>query len=214
MSAPTYFTPLERFVDGGTTTYNNPSLGAIIEGVHYGPKGKYTLDKMTVFSFGTGTTVRIVDPKHVVDPEGADAMFWLNYIMSESGQDASDMQVDTIRRVMVPMLDFRRFQLSLDETTIKKLDNRDISNAPNVDADWLWELTNEDLNGIKLDDVKKISLMTVIGEAMTDYVLEHGGAFTKDLQEDGRDLLVTRTGDIDRIKAQMSSTKWLDGFSV
>ena len=24
MSAPTYFNPLERFVDGGTTTYNNP----------------------------------------------------------------------------------------------------------------------------------------------------------------------------------------------
>lgn len=31
MSAPTYFTPLERFVDGGTTTYNNPSLAAILE---------------------------------------------------------------------------------------------------------------------------------------------------------------------------------------
>ncbi|WP_395073686.1 patatin-like phospholipase family protein, partial [Flavobacterium sp.] len=25
MSAPTYFNPLERFIDGGTTTYNNPA---------------------------------------------------------------------------------------------------------------------------------------------------------------------------------------------
>jgi hypothetical protein len=215
MSAPTYFTPLERFVDGGTTTYNNPSLGAIIEGVHYGPEGKYALDKLTVFSFGTGTTVRIVDPKHVVHPKGLDALFWLKYIMSESGQDASDMQVDTIRRVMTPQgLDYRRYQLSLDETAVKKLDNRNISGVPNAGADWLWDLTNKDLNRITLDDVDKFDLMAAIGQAMADYVMKHGGEFTRDLQEDGRDLLVTRTGDIDRIKAQMSSVKWLDGFEV
>ena len=215
MSAPTYFTSLERFVDGGTTTYNNPSLSAIIEGVNYGPKGKYATDKLTVFSFGTGTTIRVVDPKYVVDPKGADALFWLKYIMSESGQDASDMQVDIIRRLMTSQgLDYRRFQISLDETAIKKLDNRNISDVPNVKADWLWELTNKDLNGIKLDDVSKFDLMTVIGQAMTDYVMKYGGEFTKDLQENGSDLLVTRTGDIDRIKIQMSSAKWLDEFEV
>src|SRR5687768_8511354 len=43
MSAPTYFTPLERFVDGGTTTFNNPSLAAIIEAVQYGGN-EYSID--------------------------------------------------------------------------------------------------------------------------------------------------------------------------
>src|SRR5262249_12697653 len=41
MSAPTYFRPLERFVDGGTTTYNNPVLAAMLEAVQYGP-GTYS----------------------------------------------------------------------------------------------------------------------------------------------------------------------------
>ena len=41
MSAPTYFNPLERFVDGGTTTYNNPTLAAVLEAVQYGP-GTYS----------------------------------------------------------------------------------------------------------------------------------------------------------------------------
>ncbi len=40
MSAPTYFYPLERFVDGGTTTYNNPSLAAFMEAVSYSTPDK------------------------------------------------------------------------------------------------------------------------------------------------------------------------------
>ena len=215
MSAPTYFTPLERFVDGGVTTYNNPSLGAIIEAIHYGPKGKYAMDKLTVFSLGTGTTVRIVDPAHVVNPKGADALFWLKYIMSESGQDASDMQVDTIRKVMKPLgLDYRRFQISLDETAIHKLENRSISGISKTGTGWLWDLTNKELNGIELDDVRKFGLMAIIGQSMTEFIMEKGGAFTRDLAAHEHDMLVTRTGDLVRIKAQMSDQDWLDNFDV
>ena len=40
MSAPTYFYPLERFVDGGVTTHNNPSLAAFVEALTYSSPNK------------------------------------------------------------------------------------------------------------------------------------------------------------------------------
>ena len=46
MSAPTYCNPLERFVDGGTTTYNNPTLAAVLEAVQYGA-GTYAADELS-----------------------------------------------------------------------------------------------------------------------------------------------------------------------
>ncbi len=92
MSAPTYFTPLERFVDGGVTTYNNPAFAAIMEAVKYGPKGKYDTSALTVFSFGTGCRPQFVLPENVAHPDGPDAYFWLQWMMTEAGDDASDMQ--------------------------------------------------------------------------------------------------------------------------
>ena len=215
MSAPTYFTPLERFVDGGTTTYNNPTLGAIMEAVHYGPSKKYQLDKLTVFSFGTGTTVQLKSPDEVTNPKGLDIAFWLKYIMAETGQDASEMQVDIIRDVIKPLgkTDFRRFQISIDTTALHKLDNRNISSIPHVEADWLYDLKDEDLKGIDLDDVEKFSLMQEIGAAMVDYIMTKGKAFTEDLVDNsGRDALVTAFGDVKRIKQQMSDPQWLNKF--
>src|SRR6186713_2034443 len=68
MSAPTYFYPLERFVDGGTTTYNNPSLAAFMEAVSYSRADKneahsaYKLSGVTLFSFGTGISREFLKP--------------------------------------------------------------------------------------------------------------------------------------------------------
>lgn len=213
MSAPTYFNPLERFVDGGTTTYNNPTMAAVMEAVHYCPNSKYELDKLTVFSFGTGTSIEFIKPEDTLDPKGLDALFWLDLVMRESSQDASDMQVNLVRSGIIPALDFRRFELSLDETTIHKLPNRNISEVPDIDVEWLWDLTNKDLKGIALDDVKKFPLMRVIGEAMVDYIMETGNDFKVDLVNDkNKDELITSFGDVVRIKAQMSSPEWLDEF--
>lgn len=213
MSAPTYFTPLERFVDGGTTTYNNPSLSAVMEAVHYGPKGKYDLTKLTLFSFGTGTTIEFIKPSDTVDPKGIDAFFWLDFVMRESSQDASDMQNNLIRSGLIPNLDFRRFQLSLDEKTMEKLPNKKIEHIDHVEANWLRDLTDQELKGIDLDDVSKFSLMKTIGEAMVDYIMKDGHAFKKDLCDARkRDLLVTSFGDVDRIKDQMSDPNWVNGF--
>jgi len=215
MSAPTYFSPLERFVDGGTTTYNNPALSAIMEAIHYCPSNKYELNKLSLLSFGTGTTIEFIKPSEMLDPKGIDAHFWLSFVMRESSQDASDMQNNMIRSGLIPKLDFRRFQLSLDTVTMKKLPNRSISESDVVEADWLWDLTDEELKGIELDDVSKFSLMQVIGKAMAEFIMtnEKGGKFKKDLINDkNRDLLITSFGDVAKIKAQMSNPDWLNAF--
>lgn len=214
MSAPTYFSPLERFVDGGTTTYNNPTLSAIMEAVYYGPEKKYDLSKLCVFSFGTGTTIEFIEPKGIKNPDGPDVLFWLDVVMRESSQDASKMQSNLIRSEIIPELDFRRFQISLDENTLEKIPDKNISQL-NMEAGWLSELKNEDLKGIELDDVSKFDLMKVIGEAVVEYIMNDpkGGKFKKDLvDENKKELLVTAFGKIDRIKEQMSDPDWLDNF--
>lgn len=215
MSAPTYFTPLERFVDGGTTTYNNPTLSAIMEAVHYSPGKKYDLKNLTVLSFGTCTSIEFIKPEDTIDPKGVDAYFWLNLVMRESSQDASDMQNNLIRSGIFPDLDFRRFQLSLDSDAIKKLPNRNISELDDIKAKWLWDLSDEELKGIELDDVSKFPLMHIIGEAMVEFIMtdKEGGEFRKDLiNKKNRDLLVSSFGDLERIKEQMSSPEWINTF--
>lgn len=210
MSAPTYFHPLERFIDGGTTTYNNPSLATLLEAVCYSGKGKYEIAKLTLISLGTGKTVKSVSPQEALNPSGPDAYFWLNYVIDESSQDASSMQVDTLRSGLLD-LDYRRFQISFDTAAIKKLPNKDISQIHVVHADWLWDLTDEDLQGIEMDDTSKFELVKIIGEAMMDYIMQ-SNQFTRDLNDTPtkRDELITAFGDVDRIKAQVSDAVWID----
>jgi predicted acylesterase/phospholipase RssA len=216
MSAPTYFHPLERFIDGGTTTYNNPSVAAMLEAVRYSGRGKYETDKITLFSFGTGTTVKSVAPAEALNPEGLDVYFWLNYVMDESGQDASSMQTDIFRSGLFET-DYRRFQLSFDQAAIRKMPDRDISDLHIVQANRLHDLTDEELKGIAMDDVSKFGLVQVIGVSMADYIMQEN-KFTADLNATSthRDELVTAFGDkaITEIKAQISNPDWIDNRVV
>jgi uncharacterized protein len=214
VSAPTYFTPLERFVDGGVTTYNNATMGAIIEAVHYGPANKYQLADLTVFSFGTGCTPQFVPPNKVVHPDGPDSYFWLKWIMTESSEDASDMQDFLLRSKIFNGLDFRRFQISLDTQAIHKLPNRPLANIEGIDAKWLWDLTETALAEISPDKISLLPLMKVIGEALVEFIVSQQNIpFGRDLVgDDGKELLVSRMGDIVRIKTQMSDPVWLNNF--
>ena len=64
-------------------------------------------------------------------------------------------------------------------------------------------------------DITKFDLMKIIGMQMAAYIMESGNAFTKDLMDkNGNDLLVKATGDIIRIKTQMSDPFWLDNFKT
>jgi hypothetical protein len=220
MSAPTYFLPLERFVDGGTTSFNNPSLSAILEASKYGPSNPedaYLIDKLTVFSFGTGCGRKFVDLKEIKDPSGPDAVFWLNFVMDESGDDASDMQTSFLRAGIVDGLDYRRFQISLDAAAVNKIPDRKIDHIKNVQADWLHQLTDGDLAKVDLDDVTYFDLMATIGLSMADFITDAANAgeryfnFRADLAgRNGNDLLVTRKGNVTQIAAQMGDPKWLD----
>ena len=245
MSAPTYFYPLERFVDGGTTTYNNPSLAAFMEAVSYSiapkeelassqniqpalnpnPKSPssaepgtvsldYQLSKITIFSFGTGISRQFIKPTGTVNPHGIDLTFWLNWLMTEMGQDASAMQVDTFRSPMMKKLvDFRRFQISLDPTAIGKLPNIGSLDEKKYHTQWLHDIGEDLLGSIDMADTTKFDLMKVIGTQMAEYIM-NVNVFKQDLLVGNRDALVTATGDVVRIRKQLSNPEWLGAFKA
>ena len=221
MSAPTYFSPLERFIDGGTTTYNNPTLAAVLEAVQYGA-GTYAAGKLSVFSFGTGCRTQLIAPEQVADPPGPDTPFWLGWLMTESGNDASDMQCDLFRaRALFSGCDYRRFQISLDPLAIVNLPNLGLENVHATDAQSLHELTEKELSEIHLDNVAYFPVMKRLGEGIVSYLRDHSAdvgkpMFSYDLihPETGHELLITRSGDVDRIARQMSDPDWLDSQPV
>jgi hypothetical protein len=210
MSAPTYFNPLERFIDGGTTTYNNPSLAALMEAIRYDGSGKYQLSDITMFSFGTGRLVKSVLPADGANPHGPDAYFWLNYVMDESSQDASSMQVDLFRSGMISM-DYRRYQISFDTQALNKLPDKDISALHYTNASWLRDIQDYDLRNIEMDDVSKFDLMKTVGGAMVSYIMQKN-QFKSDLTDPDkkRDCLVTAFENISRIKDIVEKPEWID----
>ena len=225
MSAPTYFYPLERFVDGGVTTHNNPSLGAFIEAISYSTAkdemGKrkpsaYKLPNVTVYSFGTGATQHFIKPNQTLDPKGNDIKFWLDWLINETSEDASSVQENTFRSLMInDSVRYKRYQLSLDPTALKKLPNSDELDKNIYGSKWLWDLEEKSLANIDMSDLKHYKLMKIIGEQMALYIVDSGNCFKEDLiNESGNDQLVTFSGDIARIRTQMSSPDWLDNFQA
>ena len=221
MSAPTYFYPLERFVDGGTTTYNNPSLAAFMESVSYSRADKnedlseYKITGITLFSFGTGISRQFIKPTQTINPHGIDIVFWLKWLMTQTGQDASAMQVDALRSPMIQKtIDFRRFQISLDPTSIQKIPNTDGLDELKYHTKWLHDLKEDILGDIDMADVTKFDLMQIIGQQMAEFIMQSGNCFKNDLAVNNRDILVTALGDIARIQKQMSNPDWIDNFKA
>lgn len=220
MSAPTYFHPLERFVDGGTTTYNNPALAAFMEAVSYSTAEKteasslYKISEITLFSLGTGISRQFIKPNATLNPHGIDIAFWLNWLMTAMGQDASAMQVDAFRSPMIKnIIDFRRFQISIDPASIQKIPNTDALDEHKYGSKWLHDLGEDVLGNIDMADVTKFDLMQIIGQQMAKFIMQTNG-FKSDLSNGNRDLLVTAFGDIERIKKQLSTAAWLDNFKA
>lgn len=223
MSAPTYFVPLERFIDGGTTTYNNPTLAAVMEALQYSGKDRYTANQLTVFSFGTGTTLRFITPTETHNPKGPDLKFWLDYVMAETGKDASEMQIDLLRSGLVSGLELRRYQVSFDKAMLLQIPDKNISTIHTIKADSLHELEDDELGDIDMSDVTKFPLMKIIGEAVAEFICppfeasldtskRNGNWFQKDFIHPitKRGCLVTAKGDIDAIKRNLSDSQWLD----
>jgi len=131
MSAPTYFYPFERFVDGGVTTHNNPSLGAFIEAISYSTNkdengkrkpSEYSLPNVTVYSFGTGATQHFIKPNRTLNPKGNDIKFWLDWLINETSEDASIVQENSFRSLIIlNKVRYNRYQISPDSTAMRKL---------------------------------------------------------------------------------------------
>jgi len=222
MSAPTYFAPFERFIDGGTTTFNNPVLAAVLEALEYSGKDKYKADELTVFSLGTGTSLHFLAADKTQNPKGIDALFWLNYVMSETGKDASEMQIDTLRSGLIRGLDIRRYQISFDQETMKKLPKESIAHIPSLRADLLTQLKDDVLANIDMADVTMFPLMIAIGNAMVNFICppneeklpitqRKGNWFRSDfINERKRGVLVSAKGDPLTIKNNLENKAWID----
>lgn len=224
MSAPTYFYPLERFVDGGVTTHNNPSLGAFIEALSYStpkdengnyPPGEYSLRNITVYSLGTGASQKFIKPDKTLDPDGIDISFWLDWLINETNEDASAVQENMFRSVLMQnSVVYRRFQISLDPEALHKLENTDELDENIYGSPWLWDLDKKTLGKIDMADMTHFHLMQVIGRQMAKYIMDSGNGFAKDMVVHGHDELVTSFGDVERIKLQMGNPEWLDKYKA
>ena len=93
--------------------------------IRYGPTDAYNMKKLTVLSFGTGCRPQFVALKDIANPDGSDVKFWLQWLMTEAGDDASDMQNAFLRaQGLFGGFEFRRFQISLDRKSIRMLPNK------------------------------------------------------------------------------------------
>lgn len=224
MSAPTYFYPLERFVDGGVTTHNNPSLAAFVEALSYStpkdengnyPPGEYSLRNITVYSMGTGASQKFIKPDKTLNPEGIDISFWLDWLINETNEDASAVQENLFRSVLMQnSVVYKRYQISLDPKALRMLENCDDLDENIYGSKWLWDVDEKTMGHIDMADMTHFKLMQVIGRQMAKYIIDSGNGFTKDLVVNGRDKLVTTQGDVERIREQMKDPDWLDKYKA
>jgi patatin-like phospholipase/acyl hydrolase len=224
MSAPTYFYPLERFVDGGVTTHNNPSLSAFIEAISYSTKyadlkeyGEYNAKKITLYSLGTGATRKAILPTETLNPKGNDLFFWLDWMLTETSEDASAVQTNTFRSYFLTQsLDYRRFQISIDKEAIKLLPDTDTLDPKKYNTKNLHDLDGKIFPKIDMADIKRFDLMKVIGQQMAEFIMNSGNCFKKDLISDKKnDLLISgfrKQENIQAIFENMSNPDWLDKF--
>lgn len=122
-AAPIFF-PLvaSRFTDGGVGLYGNPCFIAAVEAMEYiGADEGFTDGNVILVSLGTGypsipTTTSQVDTKNFFD--------WMQYVISESLDDALHEQVSLTRQLYGDRgpgkIDFRRFNPLLTKDNIEK----------------------------------------------------------------------------------------------
>lgn len=108
-SVPTYFPTVDgRYVDGGVGVYQNPCYLAAYEILFV---LKWRLEETTLISLGTGR-----DPQAIKEgqPEHFNTWDWIRSMLDAFLVSAADQQVH-VTKTFFPSLDFRRFQVDLDE---------------------------------------------------------------------------------------------------
>jgi hypothetical protein len=92
-AAPTYFPAHGRFIDGGTTVYNNPAYMAAVEALRYSSDRKaeppqpslYDGAQVEVYSFGTGIVQNEMAPGEAMAKTG---LGWVHYVLDVGGDHA------------------------------------------------------------------------------------------------------------------------------
>ena len=127
LSAPTYFPPCGRFVDGGVGVHNNPAYAAAVEARRYsadraaGQISNYADMPIRVLSFGTGAR------SGALAPGQAERMFslsWVPYVIDEGTSQAGYQQSYVCQRELdaaEETIDFLRYQVYLTTETIERL---------------------------------------------------------------------------------------------
>ena len=109
-SVPSYFPPVEnRYVDGGVGSYHNPCYIAAYE-------ARFVLEwdpaETTLISLGTGREPHSLDPNQI---KQFWPWHWISPVLGAFQQSSDDQQVHLVN-TFFEQLDFRRFQVNLNES--------------------------------------------------------------------------------------------------
>jgi hypothetical protein len=123
-SAPTYFRPLGRYIDGGVGAFNNPCYQAAREVMYYyrkkhGPD-RYPEGQVRMLSFGAGRAVNTMEEG---EAERKSILDWALYVIEEAMDDANDQQVSATYTDyhLTGRLEFRRYQVELSREGMELL---------------------------------------------------------------------------------------------
>lgn len=220
---PIIFNTFERFIDGAFTAFNSPVLPTLMEVIHNSPNRKYNIDKMTIFSFGSGIKSSVYNVKDYNQSSWLTTKSWMNWFLNDYGEDVSRVQTILFREKKIfPNIDYRRFQISLEPHTLRNLTNYSIPEGlPGIKAKCMHDLTIEELKLVTPINFPLYPLLKIIGEAMAEFVeIKQKIAYSKDLVgDDGMGLLISKRGDLSMqyskgdyriILENLSSTSWID----
>jgi len=217
MSAPTYFHPFERFVDGGVTTFNNPSMAAIMEACSYGPvaggKPVFNPEKLTLFSFGTGCSMKFLKPETAMN--FCTAIDWLGWLLDENSDDSSDMQTYFLRSGLMKGLDYRRFQSALSGVDIDTLLKNKLPECSQKVLNQLELIRTDQITDMDMADLDYYEISKVLGELIVEEIIKtQKKPFSEDLlnPKTGKDLLITRKGNVGEIQKNLSDPNWVNAF--
>jgi hypothetical protein len=127
LSAPTYFRPHGRFIDGGVGVHNNPAYAAAVEARRYsadraaGQISAYSGMRIRVLSFGAGAQ------SGALAPGEAGHMFtlsWVPYVIDEGISQAGYQQSYVCRQELdaaEERIEFYRYQVYLTAETLDRL---------------------------------------------------------------------------------------------
>ncbi len=194
-SAPIYFKPVGRFLDGGVGSFNNVSYAAPVEALRYSaekviigrfndegkndPNGQwpvydhpehdqlYKPGKVGVISFGTGKEVTNMEVNEAMKIKTA--LGWIGWILGELMDDADEQQSYIEKKDLdgfQDIIQFRRFQIHWSQRTIDIL--RQVNNDLGLNLDLPSELKNG--SKFKLDAVKEFELLDKLGQTFGEWL--------------------------------------------